>query len=80
MVHEEGFGVHFHADGQVFFTDPQGCHLPDAAETNFRGNVFSLMTENSRSGIKITSQTGECCWGGEVMDDNDAILCMFQLE
>ena len=80
MVHEEGFGVHFHADGHVIFTDPQGRHLPDAAEPNFCGNVSSLMTENSQSGIKITPQTGECCWGGEVMDDNDAILCMLQLE
>jgi len=80
MVHEEGFGIYFHADGQIFFTDPQGRHLPNAAEPHFRGNVFSLMTENSRSGIGITPQTGECCWGGEVMDDNDAILCMLQLE
>jgi len=80
MVHEQGFGVHSHADGQVYFTDLQGQHLPQAAETRFSGNVFDLMTRNSQSGIRITPQTGECQWGGEVMHDNDAILCMLQLE
>ncbi len=80
MVHEEGFGIHSRADGQFYFTDPQGHHLPDAAESRFSGNVFALTTENSRSGIRITPQTGECRWGGEVMDDNDAILGMLQLE
>ena len=80
MVHEEGFGIHSQADGQVHFTDPQSHHLPDVSDTCFSGNVFSLMTENSQSGIRITSETGECRWGGEEMDDNDAILGMLQLE
>ena len=44
------------------------------------GNVFSLMTENSLSDIRITPKTGECRWGGERMDDDLAILCMLQLE
>ena len=80
MVHEEGFAVHSQADGQVYFTDPGGHHLPDAAESRFSGNVFALKTENSQCGIRITPETGKCHWGGEVMDDNDAILCMLQLE
>jgi 5-methylcytosine-specific restriction endonuclease McrA len=80
LVHEEGFGVHTLVDGQIFFTDQQGQHLPDASNTRSRGNVFSLMTENSRSGIQITPQTGECRWGGETMDDDLAVLCMLQLE
>ena len=80
LVHEEGVGVHSQVGGQVYFTDPQGHHLPDAAELRFSGNVFALTTENSKSGLRITPQTGECRWGGEVMDDNDAILCMLQLE
>jgi len=37
------------------------------------------MTENNDLGIRITPQTGECCWGGEKMDDHDAMLCMLQL-
>jgi len=80
MVHEEGFSIHSQADGQVYFTDPQGQHLPDAGDTRFSGNVFALTTENSKFGLHITPQTGECRWGGEMMDDNDAILCMLQLE
>jgi len=80
LVHEEGFGVHSQADGHIYFTDPKGHHLPDAAERRFRGNVFSLMTENSQSNIRITPKTGECHWGGEQMDDDLAILCMLQLE
>ena len=80
MVHEEGFGIHAQADGQVYFTDPQGHHLPDAGDTRFSGNVFALTTKNSKSGLRITPQTGECQWGGEQMDDDMAILCMLQLE
>ncbi len=80
MVHEEGFGIHSQADGAIYFTDPQGQNLPDSGDTRFRGNVFTLMTQNHRSGIRITPTTGKCEWGGEVMDDNDAILCLLQLE
>jgi len=42
--------------------------------------VFALTTQNGRSGIRITPQTGECHWDGQAMDDNDAITCMLQLE
>lgn len=80
MVHEEKFGVHSEADGGLHFTDPQGRHLPNAADSRFRGNVFTLTTQNSRAGIHITPSTGKCEWSGEVMDDDDAILCMLQLE
>ena len=79
LVHEEGFGIHSQADGNVYFTDPQGHHLPDAAEPRFSGNVFALTAKNSQSGLRITPQTGECRWGGEQMDDDLAILCMLQL-
>ena len=77
---KKAFGIHSQVDGQIYFTDQQGHHLPDAADTGFRGNVFTLTTQNSRSGLRITPETGKCRWGGEVMDDNDAILCMLQLE
>jgi len=80
MVHEDGFGLHARADGQIYFTDPRGKTLPDTGDTRFRGNVFELMTENDRRDVQVTPETGECRWGGEVMDDNDAILCMLQLE
>ncbi|MFC1775877.1 DUF222 domain-containing protein [Pseudomonadota bacterium] len=80
MVHEDGFGVHTQADGQIWFSDPQGRRLPETGDTGFSGNVFSLMTANTRSGIHITPQTGECRWEGEQMDDDLAILCMLQLE
>ena len=80
LVHEEGFGVHSQTDGQVYFTDPQGHHLPDAADGRFRGNVFALTSKNRRSGLCITPQTGACQWGGEKMDDDLVILCMTQLE
>jgi len=80
MVHEDGFGLHARANGQIHFTDPQGKTLPVSGDARFRGNVFELITENGRCGIQVTSKTGECRWGGEVMDDNDAILCMLQLE
>ena len=63
MVHEEGFGIHLQADGQVCFSDPQGQHLPDAADSRFRGNVFKLFAQNRQNGIQITPRTGECRWG-----------------
>jgi hypothetical protein len=80
MVHEDSFGIRTRADGQVYFVDPQGKYLPEAGDTRFSGHVFELMAENSRCGVRVTPKTGECRWGGEVMDDNDAILCMLQLE
>jgi len=80
MVHEDGFAVHSLDDGQIYFTDPQGSRLPDTGDGRFRGNVFALQTANLRSGLHITSATGECCWQGEKMDDDLAVLCMLQLE
>jgi hypothetical protein len=80
LVHEGGFGVHRQADGQIYFTDQQHHHLPQTGDTRSRGNVFALTTQNDKSGLQITSQTGECQWGGEQMDDDLAILCMLQLE
>jgi len=80
LVHEGGFGVHSQADGQIYFTDQQDHHLPQSGDSRFRGNVFALRAQNDKSGLKITSQTGECRWGGEQMDDDLAILCMLQLE
>ena len=79
LVHEGGFGLYKY-DGQVQFIDPQGNHLPPTGETRSRGNVFELTTANDRSGVRITSQTGECLWDGQAMDDNDAMTCMLQLE
>jgi hypothetical protein len=80
MVHEEGFAVHPQADGLICFTDPSGSRLPEAGDTRFRGNVFALSAANRRSGLGITPETGECCWQGERMDDDMAVLCMLQLE
>jgi hypothetical protein len=80
LLHEEGFGVHSQAYGHICFTDPQGRLLPDAVAARFRGNAFSLMHENSLSGIRITPDTGACQWGGERMDDDLAVLCMLQLD
>ena len=80
MVHEEGFAIHSRADGRIYFTDPQGQHLPDAGETRSSGNVFALTTGNRLSGLNISPETGKCQWGGEQMDDDLAILCILQLE
>jgi len=60
MVHEGGFGLRRCDDGQIYFTDPQGKHLPDAAETRFRGNVIAITTGNARAGLSIGPQTGAC--------------------
>lgn len=38
------------------------------------------MTKNSRSGIKITPETGKCRWDGETRDDDLVVLRMLQLE
>jgi len=80
MVHEDGFGVHIRPDGDIWFSDQQGRYLPDSGDTGFRGNVFSLVSANSQSGLNTTAETGECLWGGERMDDDLAVLCMLQLE
>lgn len=52
----------------------------DGGDTRFRGNVFGLKVGNRKSGLDITPETGECCWKGERMDDDTAVLCMLQLE
>jgi len=31
----------------------------------FRGNVFTPMTQNNRSGTRITPETGKCHWAGD---------------
>jgi len=79
-VHEDGFGIRTRADGQIYCVDPQGKYLPETGETCFSGNAFELTVENGRRGIRIMPETGECRWGGEVMDDNHAVLGMLQLE
>lgn len=80
LVHEGGFSIHTLDDGHIGFFDPKGSYIPGAGNTRFRGNVFALMTQNNRSGIRITRNTGECRWQGEGMDDDLAVLGMLQLE
>jgi hypothetical protein len=80
LVHEGGFAVHSHPDGQITFTDPHGRCQPPSGDGCFRGNVFTLMTANSRTGIKIDHRTGANRWAGERMDDDLAVLGMLQLE
>jgi hypothetical protein len=77
-VHEGGFSVRTKADGQIRFFDPNGQELPPAGDGRFRGSVFALMTENTRSGIHITRETGKSLWQGESMDDDLAVLGMSQ--
>ena len=67
-------GWYFDDDGCLVL---KGRFTPDK---HVRGNVFALTTKNGQSGLRITPETGECRWGGEQMDDDLAILCMFQLE
>lgn len=80
FVHEEGFGVHPRSGGRIDYTDKRGKLIPRSATGRFRGNVTSLVQENMKNGLNIDAKTGECHWGGERMDDNDALHAMWQLE
>lgn len=80
FVHEEGFEVHPRRGGRIDFTDKRGKLIPESAAGRFRGNVSSLVQENVKNGIRIDAKTGKCHWGGERMDDNDALTVMCQLE
>ncbi len=66
------------------FSPEQGMVIKKVLELimdkHIRGNVFALTAQNSRLGLQITSETGECQWAGERMDDDLAVLCMLQLE
>ena len=80
LVHEGGFAIRRQANGEFFFTNPMGKHIPDAAKIRFRGNVVSLFAEHGRSGIHITPRTGECLWEGEHMDDDLTVSGLLQME
>jgi len=80
LVHEGGFGVHRHADGQINFADQQGKHLPQTGDTRFRGNVFALTAQNGQASIQINPLTNENQWDGTRIDDDLALLCLLQLE
>jgi hypothetical protein len=80
FVHEDGFSVRAHVGGRIDFTDHGGKLIPASADGRFRGNVAILVQQNAKNGIKIDSSTGKCHWGGERMDDNDAMNALWQLE
>ena len=79
LVHEGGYGVRMTVSGPKF-TDSIGRTIPQAAETRFRGNVFSLMQRNRTSGLEIGPETTIPLWEGERMDDGMAVEGLLQLE
>ena len=56
---------------------PDGQIRPDVTFAQLAEFVWFVETG---SGITITPNTGKCEWRGEIMDENDAIMCMLQLE
>ena len=72
LVHEGGFGVHS-SNNAISFTNPDGKTIPTGPGTRFRGNVFALTAQNTRSGVRITPQTPIPRWHGERMDDQMAV-------
>jgi len=78
-VHEGGYGVRMTVSGPKF-TDSTGRIIPQAAETRFRGNVFSLMQRNRTAGLRIGPETTIPLWEGERMDDGMAVEGLLQLE
>jgi hypothetical protein len=62
------------------YTEPLVKTLQNSGYTRFRVKVLGLMKENARNGIEVTPETGECHWGGEVMDHEMAVGCMLQME
>jgi hypothetical protein len=62
------------------FENTTSCVYRRQADKHARGNVFDLKAANRQSGLDITPATGKCCWKGEKMDDDLAVLCMLQLE
>ena len=74
MVHEGGFGVHSDASGEVRFSYPDGRTMAPGPDGRFRGNVVSIIRNNRKNGLDITSETLPPMWTGETMDYDLAIL------
>jgi 5-methylcytosine-specific restriction endonuclease McrA len=76
LVHEGGFGVTTHPDGEIGFTYPDGRVLPPAPDGRFRGNADSIQVLNRQNGLDIKPQTLPPLWRGERMDEDLAQLAM----
>ena len=79
LVHEGGYGVQMTVQGPKF-TDPTGRTLPQAGETRFRGNVFTLRRQNRNQGLRIGPETTVSLWEGGTMDYGMAVEGLLWLE
>ena len=78
LVHEGGFGLKTLTNNEFQFTRPNNEIIPPAQETRSRGNVFSLITQNTKLGLGITPETPIPDWDGEGMDDDLAVMGLLQ--
>ena len=74
-VHEEGFQVERHADGQLCFRRPDGRVLPDvpAAAPVPANPSDAVRAQNDAQGVQIDARTSTPGWQGERLDVGYAI-------
>jgi uncharacterized protein (DUF1684 family) len=80
LVHEGGHKVEMNAAGEPMFMTADGETIPPGPDTRFRGNVFTLTTNNQRAGLIIDPQTTIPAWLGERMDDSMAVEGLLQAD
>ena len=80
LVHEAGYGVRFQAGEGAVFSLPGGKIIPQGPDTRSRGNVFAIMSNNHKNGLKITPGTAIPQWHGEQMDNGTAVDMLLQFE
>jgi hypothetical protein len=80
LVHEGGHKVEMDAAGEPTFMTADGETIPPGPDTRFRGNVFTLTTNNQRAGLIIDPQTTIPAWLGERMDDSMAVEGLLQAD
>jgi hypothetical protein len=79
-VHEGGFGVTMNANGCPEFSDRHGRTIPEAPQTRYRGNIFTLIQANRKNGVDVTAETCIPNWGGESMDDDMVVSALMQMD
>jgi len=80
LVHEGGYGVENIAGKGIVFTMPGGKVIPEAPERRSRGNVFAIMSNNQKNGLKITPETSIPQWYGDKMDHGVAVDMLLECE
>ena len=80
LVHEGGYGLSRTIEGDFAFTAPDGRRIPSVFERRPRGDLFQVVCDNEKNGIRITPATPVPDWYGERIDYDTVVEHLFRLE